>query len=160
MSKIFESVLDKLVRLPEDYAPFGGVDKDSHDCLDCSCGCIHFLVVSGLPDVGVCACPESHRYGLLTFEHQGCARFELATREVETEFDLDGRAAYNAMMDGETIERVMDRSLDVFVRRKWCDGKFMAQWWIRGNADRWEDLSWGSNDQNAKWRIVKEKQNG
>ncbi|OQY82455.1 MAG: hypothetical protein B6D40_08970 [Anaerolineae bacterium UTCFX3] len=61
--------------LPSDFEPYGQRERDGADC---SCGCKHFLK---LPDKlgydwGVCANPASPRAGSLTFEHQGCERFE------------------------------------------------------------------------------------
>jgi len=46
---------------------------------DCSCGCKFFAELRGQlgADWGVCCNPESHRVGLLTFEHQGCKKFVL-----------------------------------------------------------------------------------
>ncbi|MGB6743931.1 MAG: hypothetical protein WBE38_09740 [Terracidiphilus sp.] len=66
----------KIVRtLETDFEPYGKVERDGSDC---SSGCRHFVKMAG--DVGeqwgVCASPESARAGLLTFEHQGCAKFE------------------------------------------------------------------------------------
>jgi hypothetical protein len=45
---------------------------------DCSGGCKWFHTLSGRVslDWGVCGNPASHRAGLLTFEHQGCSKFE------------------------------------------------------------------------------------
>ena len=63
-----------------DYLPFGHIDKEEADdyASDCSCGCKHFLALKGKlgSDWGVCTNPESHRCGMLTFEHQGCLDFE------------------------------------------------------------------------------------
>lgn len=73
-----------LTRLPQDYEPWGQVDPEAdpatHD--DCSCGCRFFIPIVDRTeqgpdgDWGVCLNPRSHRCGLLTFEHQGCLRFE------------------------------------------------------------------------------------
>jgi len=66
----------KLVqRLPSDFEPYGRRKRNGSDC---SCGCKHFLPLAGKlgMDWGVCANSRSHRGGLLTFEHQGCAGFE------------------------------------------------------------------------------------
>ena len=43
---------------------------------DCSCGCKWFVCLLYMGDWGVCACPESPRAGLLTFEHMGCGHFK------------------------------------------------------------------------------------
>ncbi len=63
-------------RRPDDYEPYGFARRESGDC---SCGCRFYLKL-GDPvlssDWGVCANPASHRAGLLTFEHQGCLKFE------------------------------------------------------------------------------------
>jgi hypothetical protein len=66
----------KIVRtLETDYEPYGNVERDG---LDCSSGCRHFVRLAGevVRDWGLCANPESPRAGLLTFEHQGCAKLE------------------------------------------------------------------------------------
>lgn len=75
--------------LPDDFRPWGEVDKEDPSAPggswhDCSSGCVHFLALQDTAeapislDWGVCANPRSHRWGLLTFEHQGCpeARYE------------------------------------------------------------------------------------
>ena len=61
--------------LPSDFEPYGERERDGPDC---SCGCRHFLKLPGKlgMDWGVCANPVSPRAELLTFEHQGCERFE------------------------------------------------------------------------------------
>lgn len=67
--------------LPDDYEPFGAVkrwedpDKSYNDC---SCGCRWAKKLDGSlgNDWVVCINPDSHRCGLLTFEHQGCLNFE------------------------------------------------------------------------------------
>jgi len=64
-------------RLPSDFEPYGQRSRDDDWGPDCSCGCRHFEVLQILPfDWGVCTNPDSPRCGLLTFEHQGCAKFE------------------------------------------------------------------------------------
>lgn len=70
-----ERLHQALRRLDADFEPFG---KTTRDGSDCSCGCRHFVKLSGEigNDWGVCANPESPRAGLLTFEHQGCSAFE------------------------------------------------------------------------------------
>jgi len=65
-----------------DYTSLGGGQAGmdlGYGCgRDCSSGCKWYLELAGGPgrDWGVCANPKSHRVGLLTFEHQGCAHFE------------------------------------------------------------------------------------
>jgi hypothetical protein len=64
------------VKHPQDYEPWGTVDRESTRFLaDCSSGCVYFRPLDGGlgGDWGVCTNPDSHRAGLLTFEHQGCA---------------------------------------------------------------------------------------
>lgn len=75
MSRLHLAVLRHCVNLPEDYEPYG---TREHIGGDCSCGCVHYHMIEGDlgGDWGICGCPESHRYGLLTFEHQGCDKFE------------------------------------------------------------------------------------
>lgn len=68
-----------------DYDPWGKNErwKDGNKSYpDCSCGCKHFVLVEGQAgaDWGVCINPASHRVGLLTFEHQGCQKYEFDRR--------------------------------------------------------------------------------
>ncbi len=69
-------------RLPDDWAPYGSTPRDGGDGQswgsDCSQGCRFFLPLAGPlgNDWGACGNPLSHRAGLLTFEHQGCGKFE------------------------------------------------------------------------------------
>jgi len=83
--KRHKRLLAIVVRKPEDYRPYGGIDRGT-GAGDCSMGCKHALA---LPDPYgsdwvVCTNEKSHRCGLLTFEHQGCAKFEAgANRWVE-----------------------------------------------------------------------------
>lgn len=60
---------------PADYAPTGDAGTEGPDC---SCGCRWYVPLRGQlgGDWGVCSNPQSHRAGLLTFEHQGCWSFE------------------------------------------------------------------------------------
>jgi hypothetical protein len=62
-------------QLPSDFEPYGERERDGGDC---SSGCKHFLKLPGKlgADWGICANPVSPRVGLLTFEHQGCEKFE------------------------------------------------------------------------------------
>jgi hypothetical protein len=69
--------------LPQDYQPWGNIDRENVDGkgkfgFDCSCGCKYYRELDGQlgMDWGVCTNPKSHRVGLLTFEHQGCPKFE------------------------------------------------------------------------------------
>jgi hypothetical protein len=57
---------------------FETYSERERDGADCSCGCKHFLKLTGKlgADRGACAKPVSPRAGLLTFEHQGCEQFE------------------------------------------------------------------------------------
>lgn len=65
--------------LPEDYEPYGQASREEGDNWygDCSCGCRYYLPLEGSlgADWGVCRNKQSHRCGLLTFEHQGCRHF-------------------------------------------------------------------------------------
>lgn len=69
-------------KLDEDYAPYGKLDRETafHGTwgMDCSSGCRFYAKLAGKlgGDWGVCTNPDSHRAGLLTFEHQGCAKAE------------------------------------------------------------------------------------
>jgi hypothetical protein len=74
-----EHLLQIVKSLPTDFEPWGQRDRDNCDNFgDCSCGCRWYHILAGRRghDWGVCACPESPRSGLLTFEHQGCPQFE------------------------------------------------------------------------------------
>ena len=70
---------ERLVRLsirkPDDYEPYGTTERNSGDC---SCNCRFALKLAGSlgSDWVVCSNPASHRAGLLTFEHQGCLKYE------------------------------------------------------------------------------------
>lgn len=71
---ITHSIMLEVVRQdPQDYEPFGLAEKGP----DCSNGCLDYLRLSfpHTKDWGVCGNSESHRSGLLTFEHQGCPHF-------------------------------------------------------------------------------------
>lgn len=76
-----EHLLNVCKYLPEDYTPYGLLQRwehDDQDYPDCSCGCRWYAKLAGELgyDWGVCTNPKSHRIGLLTFEHQGCLQFE------------------------------------------------------------------------------------
>lgn len=61
-------------KMPEDYEPYG---EEENRRSDCSCGCKWAAWLKDEPaDWLVCLNPLSHRAGKLTFEHQGCHRFE------------------------------------------------------------------------------------
>jgi hypothetical protein len=74
-------LLQMVKRLSEDYKPFGEVERWANpeaEYPDCSMGCKYYLQLKGElgNDWGVCSNRNSHRYGLLTFEHQGCQKFK------------------------------------------------------------------------------------
>lgn len=60
--------------MPEDFEPYGNAPRVG---LDCSAGCARFSRLEGelSSDWGVCCNKDSHRCGMLTFEHQGCDKF-------------------------------------------------------------------------------------
>src|SRR3954468_5076223 len=64
-----------VITRPLDFEPYGLRVRSV--TADCSCGCKHFVKLEGDvgADWGVCINPESHRCGLLTFEHMGCPYF-------------------------------------------------------------------------------------
>jgi hypothetical protein len=71
------------LRKPGDYEPYGTrtrltATRPAEIACDCSGGCKWYHTLSGPAslDWGVCGNPQSHRAGLLTFEHQGCPEFE------------------------------------------------------------------------------------
>jgi len=72
--------LRKIVKkLPQDYDPWGKLteDKRGDRWADCSSGCRFYIPLEHHgADWGVCCNPKSHRSGLLTFEHQGCLKFQ------------------------------------------------------------------------------------
>lgn len=76
MAVVHEDLFPLLITRPSDYRDYGGQVQrweDSQDEYpDCSSGCKFFAKLAGKlgSDWGVCANPESHRAGLLTFEHQ------------------------------------------------------------------------------------------
>ena len=76
-----DHLLKIVIKKEEDYKPFGNIirwENQNENYPDCSMGCKYFNKLSGDTgfDWGVCANPQSHRCGLLTFEHQGCRKFE------------------------------------------------------------------------------------
>lgn len=79
---IHDNLESVLLTSPSDYKGYGNgsVERDTPGKIflpDCSMGCAWFVPLSGDlgADWGVCANQESHRSGLLTFEHQGCTKF-------------------------------------------------------------------------------------
>lgn len=85
MSLSHEQLWQIVVTLPRDYEPWGLIDRECGDDFlpDCSTGCRWYVPLEDPrgADWGVCASPTSHRSGLLTFEHQGCERFEYGDEE-------------------------------------------------------------------------------
>jgi hypothetical protein len=80
-----ENLLKIVIKKEEDYEPWGikkRWEKEDEKYPDCSVGCKYFIPLSGELgcDWGVCSNPLSHRSGLLTFEHQGCQKFETLGR--------------------------------------------------------------------------------
>ena len=76
-----DHLLKIVIKKEEDYEPFGKIirwQNEKENYPDCSMGCKYFNKLSGDIgfDWGVCGNPQSHRCGLLTFEHQGCRKFE------------------------------------------------------------------------------------
>ena len=73
-----EHMRQLMIPLPSDFEPYGERNRDDQFGPDCSCGCKWFAAIEGKlsTDWGVCANPSSPRRGLLTFEHQGCMKFE------------------------------------------------------------------------------------
>lgn len=91
-------------QMPEDYEPYGDVDRWGH--ADCSCGCKFFAILEGTAgaDWGVCTNPKSHRCGLLTFEHQGCPHADLGDGDVAE--GVGEMAAYDELpQDTEKLSR-------------------------------------------------------
>lgn len=81
MSDLHQKLLRVVKHLPTDYRPYGKRDR-TDGVGDCSCGCKHYAKLEGglQFDWGVCVNPRSPRFGLLTFEHQGCPKFESEKR--------------------------------------------------------------------------------
>ncbi len=62
-------------KLPSDFEPWGKREREGGDC---SCGCRFFIPLERHgADWGVCVNAKSPRSGALTFEHQGCAEFQI-----------------------------------------------------------------------------------
>jgi hypothetical protein len=90
MSAEHNRLLGLVKRLSDDYQSFGTVERwadPKQEYPDCSCGCRWARWLDG--DLGldwcVCTNPDSHRCGLLTFEHQGCQQAD----ELEADDDPD-----------------------------------------------------------------------
>jgi hypothetical protein len=104
-----ELLLKRVKQLPGDYKPWGEVEREDPRApggwwADCSGTCRHYFQLQDVRDEqisydwGVCTNPESHRCGLLTFEHQGCPKFEYDEEEgarIEAEFEAN-RAEFMA----------------------------------------------------------------
>jgi hypothetical protein len=72
---IHEELKNVMVCLPQDYYPYGKEERwldPDKNYPDCSAGCKHFSKLEGElgADWGICINTNSHRFGLLTFEHQ------------------------------------------------------------------------------------------
>jgi hypothetical protein len=90
MSEEHKRLLKLVPKRPEDYAPWGNVERWADPNLpypDCSSGCKFARWLEDLDEENalsldwcVCTNPASHRVGLLTFEHQGCQKFEYDER--------------------------------------------------------------------------------
>lgn len=78
-----DELWEMCTRLPGDYEGYGEtprereVNEERQWGADCSSACLYYHMIEGIRgfDWGLCANPKSHRYGLLTFEHQGCWEF-------------------------------------------------------------------------------------
>jgi hypothetical protein len=74
-----EDLLNIVPKLDSDFEPYGKRSRDDDWGPDCSCGCLHYIVLDDEKlrfDWGVCLNKQSPRFGLLTFEHQGCREYE------------------------------------------------------------------------------------
>jgi hypothetical protein len=97
---------------PGDYRPWGDVERGGRGGWhpDCSSGCRHYLALEDVGDErlsadwGVCINPKSHRYGLLTFEHQGCPAFEA---EETTAADEEDAVASNDPTGWKALDELM-----------------------------------------------------
>lgn len=79
--KLHDKLVQLVTRKVEDYEPWGAVrrwEEPEQPYPDCSGGCRHALWLEGElgSDWCVCSNEKSHRAGMLTFEHQGCQKFE------------------------------------------------------------------------------------
>ena len=73
-----EQLLAVVHQHPEDHGGYGDAAQPHNPQCSDGLGCKFFHALEGARgmDWGVCGNPESHRAGLLTFEHQGCPKFE------------------------------------------------------------------------------------
>lgn len=104
-----QHLLQLMIRLPSDFEPYGQRSRDDPGP-DCSCGCKWFAALAGTlgSDWGVCANPESPRVGLLTFEHQGCLKFE-DDPEVDERIDRMRAANPNRLTREQLVARWKER---------------------------------------------------
>lgn len=76
VTDLHQLLIGRMLRLHTDFQPYGSREREGPDC---SCGCKYFKVLDDDDlryDWGVCVNPESPRFTLLTFEHQGCEWYE------------------------------------------------------------------------------------
>ena len=73
-----EQLVSVLRQHPEDHGGYGDAEQPHNPQCSDGWGCKFFHTLEGARgmDWGVCGNPESHRAGLLTFEPQGCSKFE------------------------------------------------------------------------------------
>lgn len=91
-----EAMWEVCRKLPSDFVPYG--ERPREEGPDCSEGCRYFVPLAGRLafDWGVCGNPKSPRAGLLTFEHQGCPKYEpdassMTEEESAGEVDFHGQ---------------------------------------------------------------------
>ena len=94
-----DKLWDVCIKKATDFEPYGQAERNLPDC---SCGCKHFVPLSGTvgADWGVCILSNGPRSGLLTFEHQGCMFFDEESSkgfsdEAESFNDDNGKADEN-----------------------------------------------------------------
>ncbi len=91
LKKEHERLLELVLKLPQDYEPFGSVerwkeaDKPYPDCSS-GRGCTWAKWLNKSEDWCVCTNEKSHRCGLLTFEHQGCQEYQ---QKIDIKNELD-----------------------------------------------------------------------
>jgi len=80
-SQTHEHLFKIVKHMDSDFEPYGKRSRElgGGDC-SCSCKWYHELDGSRGLDWGVCANPGGPRCGLLTFEHQGCIKYECDPR--------------------------------------------------------------------------------
>lgn len=92
MRKLHDDLLQVYRQLPDDYEPFGKVERTGGDC---SCGCKFFQPLKNAEaDWGVCTNIKSHRCNLLTFEHQGCLHFESGKEKTDKQQQWEIKHGY------------------------------------------------------------------